>query len=287
MLWLGLSLLTALAVAIRDVSVKYFKDLPPLEIAAIELFWSLPALGAGLYLTPIPLLNSDFWWAFLLSLPLNWLAYALYLYAIKGSPLSLSIPFLSFTPVFMIATGFLVLGERVNGWGGCGTLLIVIGGYVLYLKDARYGWAEPFKSFYREKGSRLMFMVAFVFSLAAVYGKQGIINSSPLFFMYSFFIVFNLTFLAGLLWRGHSSLKKIWHQRQKGIWLGTLLVTHLSCHGLAIAITTAAYMIAVKRSSILIAVLLSWLVLKEKDLATRGPGALLMFAGVLLITLYG
>ena len=90
MLWLGLSLLTALAVGIRDVSVKYFKDLNPLEIAAIELSWSLPAMVAGLYFIPIPELNNDFWWAFILSLPLNWLAYWLYLYAIKASPLSLS-----------------------------------------------------------------------------------------------------------------------------------------------------------------------------------------------------
>jgi uncharacterized membrane protein len=45
--------------------------------------------------------------------------------------------------------------------------------------------------------------------------------------------------------------------------------------------------VAVKRSSILFSVLLSWLILKEKDIRYRGLGTLLMFAGMLLISLLG
>jgi len=35
-------------------------------------------------------------------------------------------------------------------------------------------------------------------------------------------------------------------KRWQGIWLGGLLVLHVGCHGLAIAISTAVYMVAVK-----------------------------------------
>jgi len=56
---------------------------------------------------------------------------------------------------------------------------------------------------------------------------------------------------------------------------------------LAIAMSTAVYMVAVKRSSILFSVLLSWFILREKDIRYRGLGTLLMFAGMLIITLFG
>ena len=62
---------------------------------------------------------------------------------------------------------------------------------------------------------------------------------------------------------------------------------HISFHGLAIAGSTAVYMVAVKRSSILFSVLLSWFILREADIKYRGLGTLLMFIGMLFITLLG
>jgi uncharacterized membrane protein len=46
-------------------------------------------------------------------------------------------------------------------------------------------------------------------------------------------------------------------------------------------------MVAVKRSSILFSVLLSWLILRETDIRYRGLGTLLMFVGMLFITVLG
>lgn len=287
MLWLILSLLTALSVAVRDVSVKLFKELHPLEVATVELFWSLPPLAAGCLLIPIPELDQTFWWAFLVSLPLNMVAYLLYIKAIKLSPLSLSIPFLSFTPVFMVLTGFVALGETINLWGALGIFFIVAGSYILNFNKTREGLLGPFGALIREKGSWLMLIVAFLFAFAAVVGKKAMLHSSPLFFTYFFFLVFNITTLIGLAITGKTNRHHLRHHRKKGIWLGSLLVIHVSCHALAITLTTAVYMIAVKRSSILFSVLLSWIILKERERKTRGLATACMFCGVLLVTLLG
>ncbi len=287
MLWFVLALLTAISVAIRDVSVKAFADLEPLEIAAMEMFWGIPLFAAGFLLVPVPELDRAFWEAFLLSIPLNMVAYILYLYAIKLSPISLSVPFLAFTPVFMILTGFITLGETVTLWGGLGTGLIVIGGYVLNFSKAEEGILKPVAALVYEKGSWLMLIVAFLFAFAAVIGKKAILHSSPLFFSYFFFMIFNLITLACVLLTRQANWRCIMHNKGKGLWLGTLLLSHISFHGLAIAISTAVYMIAVKRSSILFCVLLSWIILKEGEIKSRGLGTLLMFGGVLLITLLG
>ncbi|MGW8288509.1 MAG: hypothetical protein ACWGOD_09750, partial [Desulfobulbales bacterium] len=115
----------------------------------------------------------------------------------------------------------------------------------------------------------------------------AIIHSSPLFFSYFFFLTFNITVLTSLLLGRKNNWQKIIRNTPRGLWLGTLLMIHISFHGLAIAVSTAVYMVAVKRSSILFSVLLSWLILKETDIRYRGLGTLFMFVGMLFITVLG
>jgi drug/metabolite transporter (DMT)-like permease len=287
MLWLFLSLAAALSIAARDVSIKTYQDLDPPEIAFLELFWALPCFLIGFVLVEVPVLDHTFWLTFLLSIPINMVAYVFYLYAIKLSPISLSVPFLAFTPAFMILTGFFILGETINLWGAMGTGLIVLGGYILHFKQDQKNFLAPFSSFLQEKGSWFMLIVAILYAFAAVIGKKAILHSSPLFFSYSFFLVFNLTILAGLLLKGENDWRKILRNSPKGLWLGSLFMIHISFHGLGIAISTAVYMVAVKRSSILFSVFLSWLILKETDFRYRGLGTLLMFIGMVFITLLG
>jgi drug/metabolite transporter (DMT)-like permease len=284
MLWLFLSLLTALAVAGRDVSIKAFTDLTAQDVVMLEMSWALPLLAIGCIFVDVPPLDITFWWAFVISLPLNMAAYLLYIYAIKISPLTLTVPFLAFTPVFMILTGQIVLGETVNIWGGLGILLIVGGSYVLNLDRASEGLLKPFTSLRHEKGPLIMLVVAFLFSFAAVIAKQAILHSSPLFFSFFFFLVFNMAVLFFLMLTGKRDWRQVYEQKGKGLWLGILLVVHVGCHGLAIAISTAVYMIAVKRSSIVFSVFFSRFFLHENQVLMRSVGTAFMFAGVLVIT---
>ena len=287
MIWFFLSLAAAISIAARDVSIKTYEDFQPMEIAALELFWALPPLIIGCIIVEMPPLDLTFWWAFILSIPINIIAYVLYLYAIKISPISLSVPFLAFTPVFMILTGFWVLGETINLWGTFGTGLIVTGSYILHFKSNQLNYSAPFRAFIHEKGSWFMLIVAVVFAFAAVIGKKAILHSSPLFFTYSFFLVLNVLILMGLFVRGKQNLRGVIQNYQKGLWLGSLLMIHISFHAFAISLSTAVYMVAVKRSSILFTVFLGWFLLKEADMHYRGFGALIMFVGMILIIFLG
>jgi hypothetical protein len=71
-------------------------------------------------------------------------------------------------------------------------------------------------------------------------------------------------------------------RRQKGIVAGLIFFAHIILHAFAISLTKAAYMISVKRLSIIIG-----LIFKEKNLAVRTIGTLLMVAGALVITIWG
>lgn len=136
-------------------------------------------------------------WSFLFSLPINFISFFIYMRAIQVSPLSLTLPYLAFTPAFMIFTGYVFLDEMPNQWGIAGIILTCCGGYVLNLEPGRYSVLEPIKAVLRKTGSWLMLIVALIFAFGAVIGKVGIVHSSPLFFTISFFAV--LSFVTSLV----------------------------------------------------------------------------------------
>jgi drug/metabolite transporter (DMT)-like permease len=288
LLWFILAIATALCVATGDaLTKKFFGRFSPYDMAVASSIYSLPFLVVYIFFIPIPQLDSVFWWVASVLIPLDTFAFYLYMKAIKLSPLSLSIPFLSFTPVFMILTGFIVLGEVPNSWGIIGIGFVVAGSYLLNVTQLKYGCFAPLRAILREPGSILMLVVAFIYSFLAVLGKKAIQHSSPLFFGFFYLAALDITtliffsFLEKIRWR---DILKV---PVKGLSVGLMLFLHAFFHCLAINMIEAVYMIAVKRMSILFSVVYGWILFKESDIGARMLGALLMFAGVVFIILLG
>lgn len=288
MLWFILAIATALCVATGDaLTKKFFGRFSPYDMAIASSIYSLPFLVVYIFFIPIPQLDTVFWWIACILIPLDTFAFYLYMKAIKLSPLSLSIPFLSFTPVFMILTGFIVLEEVPNSWGIIGIGFVVAGSYLLNVTQVKYGYFAPFRAILREPGSILMLVVAFIYSFLAVLGKKAIQHSSPLFFGFFFLAALDITtliffpFLEKIRWR---DILKV---PVKGLSVGLMLFLHALFHCLAINMIEAVYMIAVKRMSILFSVVYGWILFKESDISARMLGALFMFAGVVFIILLG
>lgn len=288
MLWLILSLLTALAVASQDAWVKkHFSHLTAYDMLAFPFMFSLPLFLLALSFVPVPPLDQTFYWCFLVSLPLNFIPFFIYMKAIRTSPLSLTLPYLAFTPVFMIFTGFVFLGELPNLWGLIGIVITCIGGYVLNLESGKHSLLAPILAVFKQTGSWLMLIVALIFSFSAVIGKKGILHSSALFFTLSFFAALSFLTLVALLALGKIRLKTFRDDWAKGMAAGALLFIHALCHGLAISLVKASYMIAVKRLSTLIGIIYGGLFFNEKHIAVRFAGAALMVAGAVMITVWG
>jgi drug/metabolite transporter (DMT)-like permease len=288
MLWLILSLFTALAVSSHDAWVKkFFSDLNPYEMAAYPIFYSIPLFIISLFFIRTPPLDNAFYWFFLANLPLNGVSFVVYMKAIKVSPLSLTVPYLAFTPVFMIATGYLFLDEIPNLWGVLGIMTICFGSYILNLEPGGGSIYAPFKAFISETGSWLMIIVAFLYSIAAVVGKGGILHSSPLFFTMSFFAALNVFLFVLLTLLKKVNLREFSRRPIKGLIAGCLFYLHALFHGYAISLVKAAYMISIKRLSILISVFYGGLIFKESNIKMRFLGAALMLSGAVVIIVKG
>lgn len=288
MFWLALAVVSAACIATIDtVTKRFLSHLTVFEMAVARLSFGLPFFLVLLLLIPVPALDRTFYLTLAAALPLEITAFFLYMRAIQVSPLSLSIPFLAFTPIFLVLTGRLILGEQLNLGGIAGIVFVFLGGYVLNLRGLKSGFLGPLRAIKKERGSWLMLIVAFLYALTSAAGKKAIQHSSAAFFGCFYFAILGLIVPGGLLaagkvrWQG---LKKVFYP---GLCIGVLMVIMVLCHTAAISRVEAAYMIATKRSSILFSVLYGAFLLKEENIGERFWGAVLMVMGVIVIAVWG
>jgi len=288
MLWFPLSLVAAFSLATADaLTKKYFGKQSPYEMGLIRLTYTLPWLVIALFIIPWPQLDRIFFLCLACGLPLEALAFYCYMSAIKRSPLSLTLPFLAFTPIFIILTGWLILGETMTSTGIAGIVLIVIGSYFLNFSHIKSGIFSPFKAIFKEPGSRLMLLVSFIYSLTSTIGKKAILHSSPSFFGVSYFILFTLLMLSFLPVIPNARKKALVQKPIPGLILGATMALMIFSHMLAISMVQAAYMISIKRTSLIFGVLYGAWLFKEEKITERLTGAIIMILGVLLIGWFG
>ncbi len=287
--WLVLTLMSAFSIATADALVKkYLSHYMPGELVLVRFGIPGALLLPLLIMTPWPATNPVFWGWMASLVPLELGAMWLYMHAIRESPLSLTLPYLAFTPVFNILTGYLFLGEQVSLMGTGGILLVVSGAWLLNIDAARNngGWLAviaPFRAIITERGSRLMLAAAAIYSLTSVIGKVALLHVTPDFFGALYFVVVGIgaviIFAPRRLPARRPSVGIITAQLAVGACMAIMVVTHFY----AIAHVEVAYMLAVKRTSLLFGMLYGAWLFHEQGLGRNLLAGLLMIVGVFLI----
>lgn len=294
MLWVILSLSAGFFVALSDaLNKRYLGQEGYMKMALARTLGTLPfLLPVLLYLIAKKdvylYLTWDFIQNVLVLLSLEIMATLFYMRGIEISPLSASLPFLSFTPIFVIFTGYFILGERISLPGFLGILLIVVGAYMIHLPRRVEGFLGPVKGIWRERGSFYILVTALIYGITSVLGKRGIMLSDPLFFASIYFSLLSVvTPFVLLMIKPSMTVGVFLKQNSRGILL-IGLTQALMClsHMLALSLVETAYMIALKRSSILFAVLLGWYMFREKHFRLRLSASLVMFLGIIVIAFF-
>ncbi|MDP1759629.1 MAG: EamA family transporter [Thermodesulfovibrionales bacterium] len=206
-MWVVFALISAFTLATSDaLTKKALKDSNEYLVAWFRFFFSLPLLLILWLFVPAPELDAEFYRAFAIALPLEIVTIILYIKALRVSPLSLTLPFLALTPVFLIFISYLLVGEKVSFLGGAGIFLIAAGSYALNISEIKKGILEPFRSIPREKGSVFMIGVALIYCFTASLGKIAIEHSSPLFFVITYYIALTICFAPIAFWMGRKEL---------------------------------------------------------------------------------
>lgn len=284
MLWFYLSLTTAVTLATIDALSKYaLKDSGEEAVAWACWGFATPFLLATLPFIEIPALDLTFWLSTIVALPLEGIAVLLYIRAIKVSPLSLTIPFLALTPVFLIATSFLMIGELPALSGIAGIMLIAIGAYLLNFNSSGKGFLAPIKAIVKEKGSIMMIAVAFIYSITSNLGKIAVLHSSSLFFAVIYTTIFSLFLLPYVIFKERKIVTVIKTRIPLFLLIGFLFAVMVTAHFSAIRLVEVSYMISVKRTSLIFSVVFGRLFFKEEHIRDRLLGTIVMVIGVVLI----
>lgn len=285
MTWLILGIFTAFFEALKDVFGKQnLKKSDEYVVAWSLAFFSVIFLIPWVIYTGIPALNTQFAIALLIGGSINAVTAILYIKAIKVSDLSLTVPLVALTPLFMLLTSPLIVGEYPSFFDYIGILLIVIGSYLLNIKDKSQGYLAPFKALLKEPGPKLMLIVAFLWSITSNFDKIGVQNSSPIFWLFSIFGTISILLLPVLLYKTPNPSRKILKQLPMLAAMGFFNAIGVLCQMQALTLTLVVQVIAIKRTSVLMGVLFGHFIFKEKDIQQRLLGAGIMILGVLFIS---
>lgn len=283
--WVALAIITAVGFAASNSYAKALSTRTHIFIVTWSMMvLSLPWALAMLAMRGAPSLDDGFYLAALGSVCLNMVAVTLQVRALSISPLSLTVPFLAFTPLFMLVTGAVVLGEAPDVRGIVGIVLVTAGAYTIFIEGPHRSLLEPLRAIRSEKGSVMMLLVAFIWSWAATFDKLAVLRSSPsyyaAFFAAAFGVLYSPFLVIGLRTR---KLERTQIPRLflLGAFSAVMILSQLS----AIELAMASYVIAIKRAGAVVAVLFGYLFFKERHLRARLAGAILMTLGVILISL--
>ena len=286
-----LAFLTAVFTSLKDAFTnKAVEDIDEkiVALSLVTVVW--PLTLAILLLVGTPDLNQKFLLALLFKGPLMALSVIFIAKAHKNSDMSLIIPLLSLTPVFMLPMSFLIINQKVGLQGITGVLLIVLGMFFLKLNLAKKNFHKSIKDVFKEKGAKFMMLVAFIYSFTSILDAIGV-KALGNNFQGAIFWVFATSFFSFLILLPQG-IKKIRKEKSSKLNLArkllpiglTMGITEIS-QMWAMSFTLAVYVNAIKRLCILFSVVIGQIVFKEKVSKERYIGVFIMLFGFLLITL--
>ena len=286
-MWLALSLLTALSASAQEVTAK--RTVPqtgPYLAAWGWMFFSIPFMAVMLFFGGPVVLAPGFWVTLACGGALLTVSGFTLFRAIDAGELSVTLPILSFTPLLMLVTSPLIVGEWPGMWGVAGILLIIAGSCVLFYDPLSGGPVVALRRLWSARSSRLMLVTAVLFSIGANVDKVGVLQSSPM----AWSVALNMVVAVGMgiiaFRRTPDAVNRV---RQSFPWLvlmGLFAAIMMFVQMTALTLAPAAHVIAIKRTSILFSSLAGFYFLGEKGAGQRIPAIILMLAGIFVISFF-
>ncbi|KAH7492557.1 hypothetical protein PRIC1_001993 [Phytophthora ramorum] len=292
----SLAVINSVVNALCDPLRKYLtKFMDPFMVVAMRGLIQAPIFVVWALIDTagrMPQLNHLFWTSVCISGGINIITSYLYNRAIQISTLSATVPFLSFTPAFLVVVAFLVLGEVPTVSGVVGISIATIGGF--WLQGAKDNHASKdllMDASNASKGSMYMILVAFLWSISNAFDKIGVQNSTPLVYGATIqVIVAGGSFILQKLRVGGEEIYLPIGQEVKIPWKFVILagVTSVVAYYINLVATQhleVSYVIAIKRSGCIWSVLMGRFLFRERNLRKKIPSIVLMVVGVICIVM--
>jgi uncharacterized membrane protein len=287
MSWIFFAILCAVSEGLKDLCSKHSLQSVPYGIVSWSFFLITSILCLPMFfIEDLSHINTNFFIYLGLQSTLFGLSSFLYMRAISLSPLSITVPLVMFTPIYLLVLAPFTVDEWPSLAGICGTLLIVAGSYVLNIRSVSKGLLEPIKALLREPGPKLMFVVSIIWSITSTIDKLAISEcKAPLFWSISIYVSISIILTTLLIIRKKTPYTFLKNKWKILIPIGICNAFQLTGYSLAVQAGPIAYVLAIKRTSILMVVVLGSILFNDTKLSEKLPAVILMLGGVLLILL--
>lgn len=281
MIWLLLSIFAALFDGAKNLYAKKLTNqfdeyLLSFSTSIIIILCLLPIV----WFLGIPTIGQNFVFSLLITGIINAITLVLILKALRLTDISLVAPLFSLSPALLLITSPFIVGEFPSLLGLVGIFFILLGTYVL---NFRKGFSfEPITSVYKNPGQKLIVIVALLWAVSSNFYKIGMINSSPVFFMFSLNVLISIFLFPFMLKETRfTKLKNNW---KNIVPLGILSAGTSIFQWVAASMTLIVYVLSIKRVSVLISVIGGIFLFKEKKSFQRIIATMIMLLGVYLIS---
>ena len=204
--------------------------------------------------------------------------------AYRGGDLSLVYPISRSAPVFTQIWAIFFIGEILSQRGIGGIVLVMIGLFVISLKDFHIEHIIPQPNGFTSRPYLLALTAALASSIYSVIDKVGVQMLHPVFYIW--FINLWMTTFTGLylILRREVSFLKIWKESKREILLIAILqnIAYLLVL-MALQMSKVSYVVAFRQVGALFGAGMGIYFLKESYWKTRITGALILTLGLLTI----
>lgn len=278
---------TAISEALKDITSKFNLHHIDEYTAAFSMHLVQSILLAPLiFYFGFEELTPRFLWALLASSVLQLIVILLYFKAIKRSELSVTVPLITLTPLFMLLTSPILIGEFPSLLGIVGIVLIVAGTYISNISEDNKNFFAPFAMLVKEQGPRYMLLVAFIWSITANIDKIGVEETSPVFWSFSkdFVILFYLIPILAV--KSKKPLSQINKRKWPLLLVGFFRSASVLTQMFAIQFILVAYVISIKRASSVFIILFAFFYMNErKNFRNRLIGIIVILIGLFVIAI--
>lgn len=293
MTWILLAAGTAVFYALHGAWSKRVSTRAGPLVAGWALFlFALPLLALYLRLTGVPEVAPRFWTVASVNSVLNLGAILLFFSALRAGDLGVTYPLLALTPLFVIPVEWILLDELPGLWGAVGIVLVVLGIYLLHFGERHRGLLAPIRALVAGAGARRTLGVALIWSVSGTLDRVAVLESSPAFYGVVLAGAVSVLFLPVLAWDAGRE------GEGPGARLASAGAPTLVVHGLLFAAmfvlqmealdrALASYVLSIKRSGAILAVLLGALAFHEEGLRYRLLGTVVTLTGVTVMVLLG
>jgi drug/metabolite transporter (DMT)-like permease len=206
----------------------------------------------------------------------------------KEGDLSHVYPIMRSSPALVLVIAVLFLGEQVSAQGVAGILLVAVGVYIINMRQISGDeLLAPVKSIANDRSTQFAFLTMVSVAIYSIVDKLAVAVIHPILFafLHLFFGMCCYTVYIALA-KNAAMVKKEWHTGSiRIIMAGVIGITGYALILVAFTIERVSYIVGLRQTSIVFAVLMGSHLLKEKHRGIRLAGALIIFSGGFLISL--